>query len=119
MQAYGLPWSYYVDNLRVFRFMQDRDSVWRNHVLHTDDVDPQRRLVMRTLGVNVVYALSPPVGDTLCQPLCPAQTIHVTPKGAGTLSQRRILSPRDQSSQRLPAQLAVQARHCRAQCGTP
>ena len=59
MKAYGLPLSYYVDNLRVFRFVQNRDSVWRKHVLQTDDIDPQWRQVMRLLRVNVTYALSP------------------------------------------------------------
>lgn len=59
MQAFGLPLRYYVDNLRVFRFVQKRDSVWRNHVLETDDVDTQWRQVMRVLGVDVSYALSP------------------------------------------------------------
>jgi hypothetical protein len=59
MQVYGLPARYYVDNLRVFRFIQGRDSVWRKHVLETDDVDPQWRQVMRILGVDVTYALSP------------------------------------------------------------
>jgi hypothetical protein len=55
----GLPVRYYVDNLRVFRFIQKRDSFWRNHVLLTDDVDPQWRQVMRLLNVGVTYALSP------------------------------------------------------------
>lgn len=59
MKAYGLPLSYYVDNLRVFRFVQNRDSLWRKHVLVTDDIDPQWRQVMRLMGVNVTYALSP------------------------------------------------------------
>jgi transposase len=59
MKAYGLPLSYYVDNLRVFRFVQNRDSIWRKHVLQTDDIDPQWRQVMRLLRVNVTYALSP------------------------------------------------------------
>ena len=58
MQTYGLPLRYYVDNLRVFRFIQGRDSNWRKHVLQTDDVDPQWRQVMRVLGVDVIYALS-------------------------------------------------------------
>jgi hypothetical protein len=58
MQAYGLPLRYYVDNLRVFRFVQGRDSIWRKHVLVTDDVDPQWRQVMRLLCVDVTYALS-------------------------------------------------------------
>ncbi|MFZ2095943.1 MAG: hypothetical protein WAV05_04820 [Anaerolineales bacterium] len=59
LQSYGLPLSYYVDNLRVFRFVQKRDSVWRKHVLLTDDIDPQWRQVMRLMGVDVTYALSP------------------------------------------------------------
>ena len=59
MQTYSIPLRYYVDSLRVFRFVQGRDSVWRKHVLQTDEVDPQWRQVMRLLGVDVSYALSP------------------------------------------------------------
>jgi hypothetical protein len=59
MQTYGVPLSYYVDNLRVFRFIHSRDSFWRKNVLQTDEVDPQWRQVMRTMGVKVTYALSP------------------------------------------------------------
>lgn len=59
MQTYGLPLRYYVDNLRVFRFVQRRDSHWRKQVLETDDVDPQWRQGLRLLGVDVTYALSP------------------------------------------------------------
>ena len=59
MQEYGLPLRYYVDSLRVFRFVQGRDSVWRKHVLETDDVETQWRKIMRLLGVDVSYALSP------------------------------------------------------------
>jgi hypothetical protein len=59
MQTYGLPLSYYVDSLRVFRFVQGRDSVWRKQILQTDEVDPQWRQMMRVLGVDVIYALSP------------------------------------------------------------
>jgi hypothetical protein len=58
MQAYGLPLRYYVDNLRVFRFVQGRDSYWRKHVLETDAVDPQWRQVLRRLNVEVTHALS-------------------------------------------------------------
>lgn len=58
-QRYGLPLRYYVDSLRVFRFVQGRDSFWRKHVLETDDVDTQWRKMMRLLGVDVTYALSP------------------------------------------------------------
>lgn len=59
MKAFGLPLKYYVDNLRVFRFVQKRDSVWRKHVLVTDEIDPQWRQVMRLMAVDVTYALSP------------------------------------------------------------
>lgn len=59
MQTYGLPLRYYVDNLRVFRFVQGRDSVWRKQVLETDDVVPQWRQVLALLRVEVTYALSP------------------------------------------------------------
>jgi hypothetical protein len=59
MLAYGIPLRYYVDSLRVFRFVQGRDSFWRRHILQTDEADPQWRQVMRCLGVDVSYALSP------------------------------------------------------------
>jgi hypothetical protein len=59
MQEYGMPLRYYVDSLRVFRFVQGRDSVWRKHVLETDDVETQWRKIMRLLAVDVSYALSP------------------------------------------------------------
>jgi hypothetical protein len=59
MRTYGLPLRYYVDSLRAFRFVQGRDSFWRKHVLQTDEADPQWRQVMRVLGVDVTFALSP------------------------------------------------------------
>jgi len=59
MRTYGIPLRYYVDSLRVFRFVQGRDSFWRRHILQTDEADPQWRQVMKTLGVDVSYALSP------------------------------------------------------------
>ena len=59
LQQYGLPLRYYVDSLRVFRFVQGRDSFWRKHVLETDDVDTQWGKMMRLLGIDVVHALSP------------------------------------------------------------
>jgi hypothetical protein len=59
MQTFGLPLRYYVDNLRVFRFVQGRDSAWRKHILETDDVATQWRQMMALLGVDVTYALSP------------------------------------------------------------
>jgi hypothetical protein len=59
MQVYGVPLRYYVDNLRVFRFIQSRDSAWRKNVLETDDVITQWRQMMAVLKVDVSYALSP------------------------------------------------------------
>jgi transposase len=58
-ETFGLPLRYYVDSLRVFRFVQGRDSYWRKHVLETDDVDTQWGKMMRLLGVEVIFALSP------------------------------------------------------------
>jgi hypothetical protein len=59
MQQYGIPFRYYVDSLRVFRFVRERDSMHYKTVLGTDDADPQWRQVMRLMGVDVTYALSP------------------------------------------------------------
>ena len=59
MHEYGLPLRYYVESLRVFRFVQCRYSVCRKHVLETDDVETQWLKIMRLLGVQVSYALSP------------------------------------------------------------
>lgn len=59
MRDYGIPLRYYVDSLRIFRFVQGRDSIWRKHVLQTDDADPQWKQVMQLLGVEVIHALSP------------------------------------------------------------
>lgn len=59
VHTYGIPLRYYVDSLRVFRFVQVRDSFWRKHVLQTDEADPQWRQLMKVLGVDVVHALSP------------------------------------------------------------
>lgn len=59
MQSFGIPHRYYVDNLRVFRFIQHRDSVWKNLVLGTDDVITQWRQVLALMNTQVIYALSP------------------------------------------------------------
>jgi hypothetical protein len=59
MQNFGIPYRYYVDNLRVFRFIQHRDSVWKNLVLGTDDVNTQWQQTLALMNTEVVYALSP------------------------------------------------------------
>ena len=59
MESHGIPLRYYVDSLRIFRFIQGRDSLWRKHVLQTDEAEPQWKQVMQVLGVEVIHALSP------------------------------------------------------------
>lgn len=56
---YGLPFSYYVDSHSIFRFVQGRDSIWRDHHKVTDEIDPQWKQVLADCGVKVIYALSP------------------------------------------------------------
>lgn len=58
---YGVPLKYYVDQLRVFRYVKSRDqqSPWREFQKFTDDVDPQWKQVMKDVGSEPVYALSP------------------------------------------------------------
>jgi hypothetical protein len=56
---YGCPLSYYVDSHSIFRFVQGRDSLWREHHRFTDEVDPQWKQVLDDCGVKVTYALSP------------------------------------------------------------
>jgi hypothetical protein len=59
MQHFGIPHRYYVDNLRVFRFVAHRDSLWKNLVLGTDEVNTQWRQVLALMKTEVIYALSP------------------------------------------------------------
>jgi len=59
MQSFGIPIRYYVDNLRIFRFIQPRDSVWKNLILGTDEVNTQWRQVLALMKTDVIYALSP------------------------------------------------------------
>jgi len=56
---YGVPLRYYVDSHSIFRFVQGRDSSWRNHYLLTDQVNPQWKQVLDDCRVQVTYALSP------------------------------------------------------------
>jgi len=56
---YGFPLTYYVDGHSIFRFVQGRDSFWRNHYQLTDEADPQWKQVLDDCRVKVTYALSP------------------------------------------------------------
>lgn len=57
--THGLPFKYYVDQLRVFRYVKNRDSSWVKYTKFTDDADPQWKQVITECGVGVTYALSP------------------------------------------------------------
>jgi hypothetical protein len=56
---HGLPYAYYVDSHRIFRFVQGRDSLWRKHHLLTDETSPQWKQVLEDCNVKITYALSP------------------------------------------------------------
>lgn len=56
---HGMPFSYYVDSHSIFRFVQSRDSIWRNHHKLTDETSPQWKQVLEDCNVKVIYALSP------------------------------------------------------------
>lgn len=56
---HGLPYAYYVDSHRIFRFVQGRDSLWRKHHLLTDEASPQWKQVLEDCNVKITYALSP------------------------------------------------------------
>jgi len=58
---YGVPFSYYVDQHSIFRYVKDRDSksYWVNYTKFTDDADPQWKQVMKDLKIEIIYALSP------------------------------------------------------------
>ena len=56
---HGLPFSIYVDCHSIFRFVRGRDELHYKHHLLTDDVDPQWKQIVRELGIQPIYALSP------------------------------------------------------------
>lgn len=56
---YGFPLAYYVDSHSIFRFVQGRDSFWRNHYRLTDEANPQWKQVLDDCRVKVTYTLSP------------------------------------------------------------
>ncbi len=57
--TYGIPYRYYVDSHSIFRFVQGRDSNWRNHKKFTDMVVPQWKQVLNDCGVEITHSLSP------------------------------------------------------------
>ena len=55
---YGMPLNLYVDSHSIFRFVQGRDSIWRDHRKVTDEVDTKWLQVLKDCKVDVIYALS-------------------------------------------------------------
>jgi transposase len=62
--CHGLPYTYYVDSHRIFRFVQERDSFWRKHHLLTDEATLQWRQVLENRNVKVIHSLSPQARPT-------------------------------------------------------
>jgi len=56
---YGFPFSFYTDSHSIFRFVQGRDSFWRNHYKVTDEADPQWRQILVECNIKPINALSP------------------------------------------------------------
>ena len=56
---FGIPLKYYVDSHSIFRFVQGRDSFWRDHKQLTDQVPTQFKQVLLDLNIDITYALSP------------------------------------------------------------
>ena len=57
--GYGIPIAYYTDSHSIFRFVQGRDSIWREHKKVTDEVSPQFKQILEELEVRLIYAISP------------------------------------------------------------
>ncbi len=58
---FGIPFSYYIDQHSIFRYVKDRDkfSVWTTYTKFTGDVDTQWAAILKELTVKPIYALSP------------------------------------------------------------
>ena len=88
---YGFPLAYYVDSHSIFRFVQGRDSFWRNHYKLTDEANPQWKQVLEDCGVKVTYALSPQAKGKIERPYgwiqdrlvrtCYRENVKVIPEG--------------------------------------
>ena len=88
---YGFPLAYYVDSHSIFRFVQGRDSFWRNHYKLTDEANPQWKQVLEDCGVKVTYALSPQAKGKIERPYrwiqdrlvrtCYRENVRVIPEG--------------------------------------
>lgn len=67
---FGIPFSYYVDQHSIFRYVKDRDkfSVWTTYTKFTGDVDTQWAALLKELTVKPIYALSAPAKGKIERP---------------------------------------------------
>lgn len=58
---FGIPFSYYSDQHRIFRYVKDRDkfSIYTTYTKFTGDVDTQWNAILKDLSVKPIFALSP------------------------------------------------------------
>jgi len=55
----GCPLKYSVATHSIFRFVAKRDTVWQKAPAREEDVSGQWKAVLKDLGIEIVYALSP------------------------------------------------------------
>lgn len=67
---FGIPFSYYVDQHSIFRYVKDRDklSIWTTYTKFTGDVDSQWAALLKELSVKPIYALSAPAKGKIERP---------------------------------------------------
>lgn len=67
---FGMPFSYYIDQHSIFRYVKDRDkfSVWTTYTKFTGDVDTQWAALLKELSVKPIYALSAPAKGKIERP---------------------------------------------------
>lgn len=58
---FGIPFSYYVDQHSIFRYVKDRDkfSIYTTYTKFTGDVDTQWSTLLKDLSTKPLFALSP------------------------------------------------------------
>lgn len=59
VKLFGCPLKYYVDNHVIFRFTERRDTIHCKASVTEDQAVVQWKEVLKDLGIEVVYALSP------------------------------------------------------------
>lgn len=57
--GFGCPVKYYVDRHSIFKFNERQASIHRQALMTEDDATVQWKEVLKDLGVEIVYALSP------------------------------------------------------------